>query len=255
MHPSPRLAAVAAALVVILLSSPLLAAEPLPQGFVRLRDLAPDIAQEMRYAGPHNFIGRPIDGYLAPECILTRPAAEAVIRVQQELVRSGLAVKIYDCYRPARAVADFVAWSKTPDQAMKAEFYPNVDKKDFFRLGYVAEKSSHSRGSTVDLSIIPLPAPAQPAYVPGQKLTSCFAPRGERFPDNSIDMGTGYDCFDPLSHPGNAAVGTVPYHHRQLLRALMEKNGFAPYDEEWWHFTLKDEPFPATFFDFPVAGR
>ena len=106
---------------------------------ITLRDLAPDIVFEMRYAGSHNFIGRPIDGYDAPECILTRQAAEAVLRVQAELSHSGLGLKIYDCYRPSRAVADFVTWSKTPDEAMKAEFYPNVDKKDFFKLGYVAE--------------------------------------------------------------------------------------------------------------------
>jgi len=250
--PSVPLLVLAALLCAALLPGPARAGEPLPAGFVRLTDLAPDIPLEMRYAGPHNFIGRPIDGYRAAECILTRPAAEAVLRVHAELVRSGLGVKIYDCYRPARAVADFVSWSKTPDEAMKDEFYPNVDKRDFFRLGYVAEKSSHSRGSTVDLTIIPLPAPRQPAYVPGQRLASCLAPRAERFPDNSLDMGTGFDCFDPLSHPANPAVGAVPFHNRQLLRALMEKNGFAPYDEEWWHFTLRNEPFPQTFFDFPV---
>lgn len=227
----------------------------LPEGFVYLSELAPDIPQDIRYAGSHNFIGRPIDGYRAPECILTLPAAEAVLRVHAELARSGLGVKIYDCYRPTRAVADFVAWSALPDQYMKAEFYPDVDKRDFFKLGYVAEKSSHSRGSTVDLTIVPLDAFPQPDYNPVQKLKACYAPRSERFPDISIDMGTGYDCFDPLSHPANEAVGIVPFHNRQMLRALMVKNGFAPYDEEWWHFTLKNEPFPATSFDFPVDPR
>jgi D-alanyl-D-alanine dipeptidase len=142
-----------AALASLMTAMPLaVRADQLPEGFVHLREVAPSIRQDLRYFGHHNFIGQPIDGYLAPECILTRPAAEALKAVQETVAASGLRVKVFDCYRPRRAVAHFVRWSRDPgDQRMKAEFYPNVDKSDFFRLGYVAERSGHSRGSTVDL--------------------------------------------------------------------------------------------------------
>lgn len=239
--------------LLLLISLPLAAAE-LPEGFVYLDKAAPSILQEMRYAGEHNFLGRVVDGYQAPTCILTREAATALIGVQQELARSGLTLKVYDCYRPARAVEDFARWAEdVSDQTMKAEFYPNVDKKDFYTLGYVARRSSHSRGSTVDLTIVPLPVPAQPAFSPAAPLLPCTAPKAGRFPDNSLDMGTGFDCFDERSHPANKDVGIVAFHLRMILQELMVQAGFAPYDEEWWHFTLKDEPFPETYFDFPVA--
>lgn len=241
-------------LVVLLSPGPCRAATGLPEGFVYLSDVAPTILQEMRYHGTHNFLGRPVDGYEAPVCILTRQAAETLADVQDELNRSGLSLKVYDCYRPARAVEDFARWAEdVDDQKMKAEFYPNVDKKDFYDLGYVARRSSHSRGSTADLTIVPLPVPEQPAFVDGQALLSCTAPKAGRFADNSLDMGTGFDCFDPLSHPANRAVGPAAYHLRMILQELMVAHGFAPYDEEWWHFTLKGEPFPETYFDFPVA--
>jgi len=249
-----RLLLLLLALLVPALTGPCLAQSALPEGFVALSEVAPDIPQEIRYFGSHNFLGRPVDGYQAPVCILTRQAALAVAGVQKELARSGLTLKVYDCYRPTRAVDDFARWAEdVDDQTMKAEFYPNVDKKDFFKLGYVARRSSHSRGSTVDLTIVPLPAPGQPEYVPGQALSACTGPKAERFADNTLDMGTGFDCFDPLSHPANKDVGPAAYHLRMILQELMVKHGFAPYDEEWWHFTLKAEPFPETYFDFPVT--
>ena len=245
------------AVLIVLLLVPVLSArdDALPEGFVRLRTVAPAIPQDIRYHGSHNFLGRPVEGYEAPECILSKQAAEALKAVSDELAASGQGLLVFDCYRPQRAVADFVAWSKLPvEQQTKGEFYPNVDKKDFFKLGYVAEKSGHSRGSTVDLTIIPLPAPQPGAYAPGQPLTPCTAPFGQRYGDGGIDMGTGFDCMDEKSHPLTGDVPAEAKANRLRLRELMVKHGFAPYDYEWWHFTLKNEPFPKTFFDFPVTA-
>lgn len=226
----------------------------LPHNFVYLSDVDPTIVQEMRYAGYHNFLGRPIKGYEAPQCILTRQSAMALSRVQSDLKRMGYSLKVYDCYRPQRAVNDFLASHlDLADQRMKQEFYPRVAKVDFFKLGYVAEKSGHSRGSTIDLTIIPYPAPKQPIYRPGQALTDCALPYGKRFHDNSIDMGTGYDCFDPRSHIDNTHINHVAWHNRSVLQRVMEKQGFVPYQYEWWHFSLKDEPYPNQYFDFVVA--
>jgi len=249
-----RLKILVVLLLLLLVSAHAAQDQALPAGFVRLRDVAPDIIQDMRYHGSHNFLGRPVDGYQSDECILTAPAAQALKEVSEELKASGYGVKVYDCYRPARAVADFVQWSRdTADQVTKAEFYPEVDKKDFFKLGYVAEKSGHSRGSTVDLSLVPLPAPKGQPYTPGQKLTACFAPQGQRFDDGSIDMGTGFDCMDERSHSLSKAVPDAAQKNRSILREAMVKHGFTPYQYEWWHFTLKNEPFPDKYFDFPVA--
>lgn len=223
----------------------------LPSGFVYLSDVAPSVVQDMRYAGYHNFIGKPIEGYDAPRCILTREAAAALAKVQRHLETIGLTLRVYDCYRPQRAVNEFIAWGKTGDTTMKAEFYPDVNKADLFKLGYIDAKSGHSRGSTVDLTIERLPLrPAQP-YAPGDALRSCTAPFFQRYRDGSIDMGTGYDCMDPLSHPG-AEVGAIAGSHRLMLASVMEAYGFKGIKEEWWHFTLRHEPFPKTYFNFPV---
>ena len=225
----------------------------LPPGFVDAATVIPGLVVEMRYFGHHNFLGRPVAGYEAPRCLLTRQAANALAQVQAELKPMGLGLKVYDCYRPQRAVSDFVAWAKDlQDKTTKAEFYPTVPKDQLFKRGYIAAKSSHSRGSTTDLTIIPLPAPPQPAYKPGQKLRPCFAPAGQRFADNSLDMGTGFDCFSALSHTANPKMGPQQRVNRLLLKSLMDKYGFQNLDEEWWHFTLRNEPFPNTYFDFPV---
>lgn len=226
----------------------------LPTHFVYLRDIDPSIQQDIRYAGYHNFVGRPIDGYFAAECILTKPAAFALKKIQHELKKSSLSLKVYDCYRPTRAVHDFIVWSKKPElQDMKTEFYPRVNKQDFFKLGYVAEKSSHSRGSTIDLTLVPIPTPKETTYHPGQTLFSCTLPEGKRYRDNSIDMGTGYDCMDELSHALNPNIPPLAHQHRMVLRHTMIANGFAPYEEEWWHFTYEKELFPETYFNFPVT--
>lgn len=225
----------------------------LPSGFVYLHQVDMGILQDIRYAGLHNFIGRPVKGYEAHECILTKQAAQALSLVQKELQKSSLSLKVYDCYRPTMAVADFIVWSHdSAHQEMKPEFYPRVNKADVFNLGYVAEKSGHSRGSTIDLTIVPYPAPNQASYRRGQHLISCIAPYHQRYQDNSIDMGTGFDCMDALSHGTNRTINKLAYEHRMFLRQLMINNGFEPYAYEWWHFTLKDEPYPTTYFNFKV---
>ncbi|MHB8770579.1 MAG: M15 family metallopeptidase [Syntrophales bacterium] len=245
---------IAVVLVLSLLVAPGRAAESnRPERIVDLQEAIPDILLDIRYHGPHNFVGVPVDGYRAAKCLITREAAEALGKVQAELREFSLALKIYDCYRPQRAVNHFVRWAEAiGDRKTQKEFYPTVDKRHLFRDGYIAKKSGHSRASTVDLTIVPLPAPAQERYRPGQPLKACFLPASQRFRDNSLDMGTGFDCFHELSHPGNPRVGLTQRKNRLLLKTLMDKYGFANYDKEWWHFTLRNEPYPDTFFDFPV---
>ncbi|MGW0337350.1 M15 family metallopeptidase [Streptomyces sp. NPDC003011] len=227
-----------------------------PEDFVALRTVDPTIIQEMRYVTPHNFVGERVDGYRQPLCILTRPAAEALHQAQRELLRQGYSLKVYDCYRPQRAVDHFVRWAQDlDDQAMKGEFYPDVDKTRLFEDGYIAEKSGHSRGSTVDLTLVRLPARPTRPYVPGEPLVPCYAPRGERFPDNSVDMGTGFDCFDTLSHTLDPRIQGGQRANRLLLKDTVEDLGFVNLAEEWWHYTYRPEPYPDTYFDFPVSAK
>ncbi|MEU8522199.1 M15 family metallopeptidase [Streptomyces sp. NBC_01216] len=227
-----------------------------PDGFVVLEWVDRTILQDMRYATAHNFTGTRVDGYEQPLCLLTRPAAEALRRAQAGLLARGYALKVYDCYRPRRAVDHFARWAgDLDDQRMKGEFYPRVDKSRLFADGYIAARSGHSRGSTVDLTLVKLPAvPARP-YLPGERLVACDAPRAERFPDDSVDMGTGYDCFDPRAHTDDPRIQGVARAHRRLLRRVLAAEGFVNLPEEWWHFTLAPEPFPGTYFGFPVAWR
>ncbi|USX54235.1 M15 family metallopeptidase [Lentzea sp. HUAS12] len=221
-------------------------------GFVVLSDVDPTIRHDIRYYTAHNFVGTRVDGYRAPLCILTRQAAKALRTVQRQVLRQGYTLKVYDCYRPQRAVDHFVRWARDlGDQRMKPEFYPRVDKTRLFEDGYIAEKSGHSRGSTLDLTIVKLPPRYQRPYVPGERLVDCAAP--DRFPDNTVDMATGYDCFDTLSHTDDPRVTGQAKAHRQLLKTAMAQAGFRNLPEEWWHFTLNDEPFPDTYFDFPVT--
>ena len=227
--------------------------ENIPDTFVDVTEVVPYVLLEIRYATPHNFAGTPIDGYDAPKCYLTIEAAEALRNVQIELMSLGLSLKIYDGYRPQRAVDHFVRWAKALDDTlMKTEFYPDVEKRRLFRDGYIASQSGHSLGSTVDLTIVAMPPAAQPEYSPGDSLCDCRAEKSQRFPDNGLDMGTNWDCFDPLSHTANPEIGGQQRANRLLLKSLMEKYGFRNYSKEWWHFTLKDEPFPDTYFDFVV---
>lgn len=224
-----------------------------PEDIVDLKSVAPSVIVDMRYAGPHNFVGRTVPGYAEPKCLLTRTAAEALDGVQDKLAASGLSLLVYDCYRPQSAVDYFVKWSAAlRDNAMKREFYPRVKKNDLLKDGYVASPSSHSRGSTVDLTIVPLPRSEIEVYRPGEPLAPCDKRKSLRFRDGSLDMGTGYDCFDPMAHLMTSGLTGQQRANRMLLAALMEQAGFAGYRYEWWHFTLHDEPYPKTYFDFPV---
>ncbi|MEH0938136.1 M15 family metallopeptidase [Micromonospora psammae] len=225
-----------------------------PDDFVVLSDVDSRILTDIRYATAHNFVGRPIAGYAEPLCLLTRAAADALRRVQTAALAQGRSLKVYDCYRPQRAVDDFVRWAKQPgEEQTKAEFYPRVKKSALFDEGYVGAPTAHSSGSTVDLTLVAVPPAAQPAYTPGQPLVACTEPAGRRFADNSIDMGTGFDCFDPSSATDSPRVGDAARSNRALLRQLMTEAGFTNYPTEWWHYRLSAEPYPKRYFDFPVA--
>jgi D-alanyl-D-alanine dipeptidase len=223
-----------------------------PSEFVALDRVDPTILHDIRYRTRHNFVGRRIRGYREPLCILTRPSARALKRVQARLRRRGYSLKVYDCYRPQRAVDHFVRWARDlDDQRMKREFYPRVDKSRLFSDGYIAERSGHSRGSTVDLTLVKLPARRQPRW--DGDLVPCLD--RDRFPDNTVDMGTGFDCFDTRSHTLDPRIRGRARRNRLLLKRAMERAGFENYENEWWHYTLRDEPFPDRYFDFPVARR
>lgn len=225
----------------------------LPEGFVYLNAVDPSIQQEIRYASDHNFVGHSLAGYKTATCILTQQTAQQLQIIQTQLNKKGLSLKVYDCYRPTRAVEAFYQWSQRPnEQQMKAEFYPRVDKSRLFDLGYIARQSGHSRGSTVDLTIIKQNAAASAPYKKGQSLSACYAPYNVRYRDNSIDMGTGYDCLDSTANISYRGLSKTALDHRQLLHDVMLKNGFESYSKEWWHFTLKNEPYPRSSFNFTL---
>jgi D-alanyl-D-alanine dipeptidase len=241
--------------LITMLPASALAGSAMPTGLVYLHDIDPTIVQDIRYAGSHNFVGRPIRGYLAAECILSEPAARALEAVQRMLAEKKLSLIVWDCYRPKRAVADFLQWSKDPTHSeMKAEFYPRTDKEKLFALGYLAKRSAHSRGSTVDLGIVPAAFSAAPPPDPSQPPKACTSPKGERFEDGTIDFGTGYDCLDVLAHTSNALAGGIVLRNRRTLSSYMERAGFRPYAKEWWHFELINEPFHRDGFDFEVSA-
>ena len=199
-------------------------------GMVDVRALAPDIEVDMRYAGADNFTGAPVPGYEANRCLLLAPAAQAVARVQAALRAQGYGLRIHDCYRPAHAVRSFVRWVGAPDDpVLKARWYPNVAKAALMP-GYIAETSGHSRGATVDLTLVRCRGGA-------------CAP---------LDMGTPYDFFDPSAHTAAPGLTAAQRGNRERLRAAMEAQGLANYPMEWWHYTLRPEPDPGTAYDFPV---
>lgn len=223
----------AAALVSLLALAACASVEPeaAPESFVDVASVVPGLVVDMRYHGEENFVGRPIAGYEAPVCMLTKEAAGALARVQADLRRGNLGLKVFDCYRPKRSVADFAAWARDPsDEKRKRDYYPNVDKSKLFELGYIAEQSGHSRGSTVDVTLVRLDTKAE------------------------LDMGSGYDLFDTKSWPSDTTVGVQARVNRTALQVAMTGKGFRPLKEEWWHFTLNDEPYPETYFDFVVVG-
>lgn len=240
-------------LLIIFLTLPLnLFSQEIPQGFVEIREVIPDIVLDLRYITNHNFLGISVDGYIAEKCYITKTAADSLAKVQAELRNFSLSLKVYDAYRPQRAVDHFVRWAKDlSDTITKKEFYPTVDKNNLFIDGYIAEKSGHSRGSTIDLTIVPIPLPLQPEF-DVENQCECFESSDKRYTDNSLDMGTGFDCFHSLSHTLNNELTPQQRANRLLLKSLMDKYGFNNLAEEWWHFTLRNEPFPKTYFDFEI---
>lgn len=207
-------------------------AQSLPEGFVYLGTLDSTILIELRYNSDDNFVGTPIDGYESDRLILTRKAALALINVQDEVLKDGYSLKIFDAYRPQRAVNHFMRWTRdAKDTLTKAKYYPNISKDSLVPQGYIWKKSGHSRGSTVDLTLV---------YKSGKNEWI------------EVDMGTEWDFFGPESWPNYEGVSDQIFEMRQYLREVMIKHGFAPLREEWWHFTLKDEPFPDTYFDFVI---
>jgi D-alanyl-D-alanine dipeptidase len=200
-------------------------------GLVDIRSLVPDIDLDIRYAGRHNFVGQPVDGYEAPRCLLLAPAAHALARAEKGLREGGMRLRIFDCYRPARAVRHFVAWAHdTADQRTKTEFYPNLDKGKLLG-GYISPTSGHSRGATVDLTLVQCSA------------DGACAP---------LDMGTPFDFFDPLANTDSPSATPDQCANRDRLRNAMREAGFRNYPMEWWHYTLHPEPAPDVFYDVPV---
>jgi D-alanyl-D-alanine dipeptidase len=216
-------------LFLISLNTGLAQEKNLHKDFVYIKEQIPDIKLDIRYAGSNNFIGKPVNSYQKPVGILSKPATEALEKVQNDLMSQGYCLKIFDAYRPQTAVNHFIEWARNPaDTLTKAKFYPEVAKKDLFQLGYIASKSGHSRGSTIDLTIMD-------------------AKTGKE-----LDMGSGYDFFGDISHHNTDKITKEQKANRSLLKRIMIKNGFRPYPEEWWHYTLRNEPYPETYFDFPV---
>ena len=202
-----------------------------PSRFVLLAEFVPSIIQEIRYYSTYNFIGDRIDGYEEPCAVLTKEAARALKSVSNELNVMGYRLKVFDAYRPVIAVKHFVMWGiEDTDIRMKPFFYPDLEKEERFMKGYIATRSSHSRGSTVDLTLLDMKT------------------------GKEVDMGSPFDMFSEVSHPDYKGITKEQYDNRMLLQSVMMRNGFEPFDTEWWHFTLWDEPFPDTYFEFPVSS-
>ena len=202
-----------------------------PSGFVVLADFVPAIVQEIRYYSTYNFIGERIDGYEEPCALLTIEAARALKAASNVLFVKGYRLKVFDAYRPAPAVRQFVLWGiEDTDIRMKPYFYPELEKQELFREGYIAKQSSHSRGSAIDLTLLDMRT------------------------GRELDMGSPFDLFSELSHPDCRSITEEQYENRMLLQSAMVRNGFEPIFCEWWHFMLKDEPYPDTYFEFPVSA-
>ena len=203
-----------------------------PSGFVLLSDYIPHIVQEIRYYSTYNFIGERIDGYEEPCALLTKEAARALKSASNELIVMGYRLKVFDAYRPACAVKHFVLWGiEDQDIRMKPYFYPDLDKTSLFEQGYIAKKSSHSRGSAVDLTLLDMKS------------------------GKEVDMGSPFDLFSEVSHPDYKGITEEQYNNRMLLQNVMVRSGFKPLECEWWHFMLENEPYPDTYFEFPVSSE
>lgn len=224
------------------------AAGPLPADFVYLRAIDPTIRQDMRYAGSDNFTGAALPGYDAGECILRAGAAKALKAVQADLAKDGLGLKVFDCYRPARAVAAMADWaaSEAASDATTRRYYPTLDKAKLHALGYIARRSAHSTGLAIDLGLVRLDAAPGPTPA-----GACTGPAAERSAPDEVDMGTGFDCFDEKSHTASRAISAAQQKARATLLAAMKRHGFANYKREWWHFTFGTAKAAAA--DFPIA--
>lgn len=214
-------------IIALLMTTFFISQAPLPEGFSDVKKIIPDLEIDLRYAKLNNFVGQKIDGYSSEKAILSTAAVRALMAVQDELTPYGLGLNFFDGYRPQRAVHHFVRWAKdTQDTLMKAQFYPNIRKSQLFEKQYIASRSGHSRGSSVDLTLI--------------DFKTC----------ETLDMGSPYDFFGEISHVNYKDLTKEQLANRKLLRTLMVKHGFRAYAQEWWHFTLNNEPFPNTYFDF-----
>lgn len=231
--------------------APAQAKSAMPPEFVDVKTLNSQILVEARYTQSWNFIGSPIEGYRSGKCYLSKKAAQALANVQKDLTKEGLSLLVFDCYRPQKAVNHFVRWSKAPqDIKMKTIFYPEEAKETLFNRGYIASRSGHSRGSTVDLTLVRLPlgnrASSFKEDVTDCRITKDIEKTGQ------LDMGTTFDCFSELSHTESPQVSEKAQKNRQLLKSFMEKHGFKNYSKEWWHYTLADESHKNEYFDFDV---
>jgi len=216
--------------LIILLLITNFSSNELPDGFEVLSNKIPDLIIDQHYATSDNFMGRPVVGYSGSKTVGSVSLANALLEAQQSLKKRGLGLKIFDAYRPQSAINDFIKWAKIPsDTITKKKYYPCIEKDRLFKLGYIAKRSGHSRGSTVDLTLL---------YLTGTN------------EGKELDMGGTWDFFGIRSHYNFKEISLNQTNNRKLLRKIMQKASFVPYDKEWWHFTLKDEPFPNTYFDF-----
>uniref|UniRef100_A0A914CLL8 D-Ala-D-Ala dipeptidase n=1 Tax=Acrobeloides nanus TaxID=290746 RepID=A0A914CLL8_9BILA len=223
----------------------------IPEEFVYLNEINPNIISNLRYFSNENFIGHPIVGYERNVAILTKQAAEALSKAQQEFEQNDYTLVIYDAYRPRRSVEYFLEWNKNlSDQRKKKEYYPFIEKAEVFDLGYVAKKSGHTRGSTVDLTIAKIGNKIEDRKWVSRKLED-----GREIlflDDGTLDMGSSFDLFDQASHQDSPIIASPYTEHRNYLRNVMMKHGFRPNPREWWHYSFIDEPFPDTYFEFHV---
>lgn len=231
-------------------------AAPLPDDFVFLRELDPSIRQDIRYAGVNNFVGRRLAGYDAGECVVKRDVGFALQRAQRELAAQKLSLKMLDCYRPARASRDMVLWAQdgreTPAQR---RYNPAFSKAELFRRGYIAERSGHSTGAAVDLTLVDLRAKPGAAFDPARAYADCTAPEALRAPEGSVDMGTGYDCSDAKAHTASTSIAPQQRRWRGILLNAMARQGFVNYAKEWWHFSLPGGGGRAHDFPISRSGR
>lgn len=237
--------------LLVLLAFPAGAINRLPAGFVYLRDVDPSIVQDMRYAGSDNFTGHPLPGYGAPECVLRRDVALALAKVQADLARENLGLKVYDCYRPTRAVRAFARWAQDSDSGATKRFYPALEKRTLFAYGYIAAQSAHSTGNAVDLTLIKRPTAPAPPFDAHVAYGACTAAADKREPDDALDMGTGFDCFDDRSQTSSGAISGEQKRRRGMLVAAMRARGFHNYFREWWHFSFGTR---GQAYDFPIGS-